>query len=91
MKTETSINELDKIAGGRLDDSQVHDAVLAMAQAHIKAKRMYDAGKREESMEYISKCREIFVEFGGLYPKPEYEGYTSANSSILAELSTIRF
>ena len=40
----------------------------------MKAKRMYDAGKREESMEYISKCREIFVEFGGLYPKPEYEG-----------------
>ena len=32
MKTETRINELDKIAGGRLDDSQVHDAVLAMAQ-----------------------------------------------------------
>ena len=74
MKKETSINELDKIAGGRLDDSQVHDALLAMAQAHMKAKRMYDAGKREESMEYISKCREIFVEFGGLYPKPEYEG-----------------
>lgn len=39
MKKETSINELDKIAGGRLDDDQVHDAVLAMAQAHMKAKK----------------------------------------------------
>jgi hypothetical protein len=40
MKKETSINELDEIAGGRLDDNQVHDAVLAMAQAHMKAKNV---------------------------------------------------
>ena len=66
--------ELESCAGGKLCDNQVQDVMQAMVQAHLKAQRMRDAGKVEESFEYIRKVTDLYKEFGGLFPKPEYEG-----------------
>ena len=66
--------ELESCAGGKLCDNQVQDVMQAMVQAHLKAQRMRDSGKDEEASVYIRNVTNLYKEFGGLFPKPEYEG-----------------
>ncbi|MBR4493856.1 MAG: hypothetical protein IKP14_04025 [Clostridiales bacterium] len=66
--------ELEACSGGKLCDNQCQDVMQAMVQAHLKAQRMRDSGKDEEALVYIRQVTNLYKEFGGLFPKPEYEG-----------------
>ena len=71
---EMTSEELEACSGGKLCDNQCQDVMLAMVQAHLKTQRMRDSGKDEEASEYIRQVTDLYKKFGGLYPKPEYEG-----------------
>ena len=71
---ELSKKDLEACSGGKLCDNQVQDVMQAMVQAHLKAQKMRDSGKDEEALTYIRQVTDLYKKFGGLYPKPEYEG-----------------
>lgn len=71
---EMSSEELEACSGGKLCDNQCQDVMQAMFQAHLKAQRMRDSGKDDEALAYIRQVTDLYNKFGGLFPKPEYEG-----------------